>query len=541
VRKTRRQRMQGVRRSLLILLLLVSWLFPRFAASVRAQSSDYRLEPALTSSVGLQLSSLRASGSLLVWEDRRNGAPDVYAYDLDDAREFRPDRSPAARSQPAVSGTRVIWVSGADPSRATIVGTDIASGATFTVTEQPGQVEQPAIDGTLVAWREVRGDRGQIRVRDLQTGQRYDLAQGDANQANPAVSGQFVLWQEFRNGSWDLVLWDSQRGTVTPVVTSPDDETDPVIAGDWIAFRRQARSGGPPSLILLDRRSGSETIITEGHFIGRIALSQRFVVWEDWRSGLPELYAYDIALRTEFALARAQRVAWPTVSDRVIGWVTELPGGRGRVQALAIRQRLPSDPQEPPAVPSPDRVYFTQTKHFLSGGFKRFWQTHGGERIFGYPLTEEFSITDPTTGEQIIVQYFERVRLEYRPNAPEDQRITIGRLGAELTADRAFAPVPPFPDSPERRYFPETGHSLSFGFKEFWEKNGGVSVFGYPISEEFTENGRTVQYFERARFEYNPNAPDEDSRITLGLLGREALQRMGWLPRPPIDTTMLTR
>ncbi len=539
--KTQHQNMLGIKRPLLVLLLLGIWLLPASPTAVRAQSSDYRLEPALTSSVGLLLRSLHASGSLLVWEDRRNGAPDVYAYDLDDAREFRPDRSPGVRSQPAVSGTRVIWVSGADPTRATIVGMDIASGATFVVTEQPGQVEQPAIDGTLVAWREVQGGQGIIRARDVQTGQLYELGRGDANQANPSVSGQFVLWQEFRNGSWDLVLWDSKSGTITPIVTSPDDETDPVIAGDWIAFRRQARSGGPPSLILLDRRSGAETIITEGHFIGRIALSQRFVLWEDWRSGLPELYAYDLALRTEFALARAQRVAWPTVSDRVIGWVTEFPGSRGRVQALAIRSRLPSDPQEPPAVPSPDRVYFPQTKHFLSGGFKRFWQTHGGERIFGYPLTEEFSSTDPTTGEQIVVQYFERVRLEYHPNAPEDQRITIGRLGAELTADRAFAPIAPFPDSPERRYFPETGHSLAFGFKQFWEKHGGVGIFGYPISEEFTENGRTVQYFERARFEYNPNATDEDTRITLGLLGREALQRMGWLPRPPIDTTMLTR
>lgn len=214
------------------------------------------------------------------------------------------------------------------------------------------------------------------------------------------------------------------------------------------------------------------------------------------------------------------------------------------MQALAIRQRLPSDPQEPPAVPSPDRVYFSQTKHYLSGGFKLFWQTHGGERIFGYPLTEEFSMTDPATGERIVVQYFERARLEYRPDAPEDQRISIGRLGAELTADRAadpFKPIAPFPDSPERRYFPETGHSLAYGFKEFWENNGGLAIFGYPISEEFVENGRTVQYFERARFEYNPNATDEQSRITLGLLGREALQRIGWLPRPPIDTTMLTR
>jgi beta propeller repeat protein len=509
--------------------------------SLQAQVTDYRLELATTSSLGIGLSHLDASATVLVWEDRRAGNADVYALDLEDNREFRPDRTPGVRSQPAISGTRIVWVSGADPAKAQIAGTDIATGITFTVTDDPGPVEQPAIDGTLVAWREVRGDRGDIRAKDLTTGETFTITADDANQSAPRVLGDTIVWQDFRNGNWDLYQWNRTTRAVTSLAVTPDDEVDPVLNQQFIAFRRLRRSGGPPQLVLLDRRTGSETLVSEGHHIGRLAMSDRFLLWEDWRSGVPEIYGFDLEQRTEFALARSQRTVWPAVSTRAIAWITELPGGRGRVQALAIRPRLPSDPQDPPAVLSADRLYFPQTKHYLSGGFKRFWQTHGGERIFGYPLTEEFSVTDPSTGEQIVVQYFERVRLEYRPNAPEDQRIAIGRLGAELTADRAFAPVAPFPDSTDRRYFPETGHSIAYGFKEFWEKNGGLAIFGYPISEEFTENGRTVQYFERARFEYNPNATDEESRITLGLLGREALQRMGWLPRPPIDTTMLTR
>ncbi|MDW8058704.1 MAG: hypothetical protein RMK01_01370 [Thermomicrobium sp.] len=513
--------------------------------SAVARTPDaYRLEPALTSSFGIELSTLRASGPLLVWEDRRSGSPDIYAYDVEDGREFRPERSPGVRTQPAVSRNRVVWVSGSDPQRAQIVGTDLASGSDFVVTQEPGAVDQPSIDGTLVAWRERRDGQGDIRARDLVTGTTFVVTDDPANQAAPSVSGDLVVWQDFRDDNWDLYAWDRTTQQVTPLVRTPDDETDPVISGDLVAFRRLRRSGGSPLLILFDRRTGSEKTIAEGHYIGRLALSDRLLLWEDWRSGLPEIYAYDLVTGNEFAVARAQRALWPAVSDRLIGWISEFPGRQGRVQALAILERRPSDPQQPPAVPSPDRMYFPQTKHYLSGGFKLYWQTHGGERIFGYPLTEEFAITDPTTGHRVIVQYFERARLEYRPDAPEDQRISIGRLGAELTADRAvdpFRPIPPFPNTPERRYFPETGHSLAYGFKQFWEGNGGVAIFGYPISEEFVENGRTVQYFERARFEYNPNATDEESRITLGLLGREALQRLGWLPRPPIDTTMLTR
>ncbi len=513
--------------------------------NVSAQTPDeYRLEPALTSSIGFKMSSLQASGSLLVWEDHRAGRPEVYAYDLEDGREFRVGRGPDARSQPAVSDQRIVWVSGADPERTRIVGIDLASGTEFIVTEQPGAVERPALDGTLVVWREIRDGQGDIRARDLSTGTTYVITDDPANQAEPSVSGDLVVWQDFRNGQWDIYAWDRRSQRLTPLVESPHDDTDPVIFGQRLAFRRALRAGGPPQLILLDLDTREERVVAEGHYIGRIALSDRFLVWEDWRSGLPEIYAFDVVSGTEFAVARTQQAVCPAVSSHTIAWISRFPGGKSRVQALAIRRRLPSDPHEPPTVPTPDRVYFPQTKHYISGGFKYFWQLHGGERIFGYPLTEEFSVIDPSTGEHVVVQYFERARLEYRANAPEDQRISIGRLGAELTADRAaapFQPIPPFPDTPERRYFPETGHSLAYGFKEFWERNGGVALFGYPISEEFVENGRTVQYFERARFEYNPNATDDDSRITLGLLGREALQRMGWLPRPPIDTTMLTR
>ena len=64
------------------------------------------------------------------------------------------------------------------------------------------------------------------------------------------------------------------------------------------------------------------------------------------------------------------------------------------------------------------------------------------------------------------------------------------------------------------------------GFKQYWEANGGLAQFGYPISEEFeernAEDGRTyiVQYFERARFEHHPEHPP-DQRVLLGLLGKQ--------------------
>jgi hypothetical protein len=53
-------------------------------------------------------------------------------------------------------------------------------------------------------------------------------------------------------------------------------------------------------------------------------------------------------------------------------------------------------------------------------------------------------------------------------------------------------------------YYRQTGHYLKDAFLNYWLMNGGMAIYGYPISEEFTNNGATVQYFERSRFEYNP-------------------------------------
>jgi plastocyanin len=87
-------------------------------------------------------------------------------------------------------------------------------------------------------------------------------------------------------------------------------------------------------------------------------------------------------------------------------------------------------------------------------------------------------------------------------------------------------PIRAFTDLPDHRFFAVTGHSLNFGFKSYWEQNGGLARFGYPISEEFLERGadgavRTVQYFERARFEYHYDIGTAPYAVQLGMLGRE--------------------
>jgi hypothetical protein len=74
-------------------------------------------------------------------------------------------------------------------------------------------------------------------------------------------------------------------------------------------------------------------------------------------------------------------------------------------------------------------------------------------------------------------------------------------------------------DHPDKRYYAQTGHTVSFAFLDFYESNGGAALFGYPITEWMVEsNGRIVQYFERAELEWYPENPP-GQRVQLGMLG----------------------
>jgi peptidoglycan-N-acetylglucosamine deacetylase len=86
-------------------------------------------------------------------------------------------------------------------------------------------------------------------------------------------------------------------------------------------------------------------------------------------------------------------------------------------------------------------------------------------------------------------------------------------------------------------YFAQTGHALGAHFTLFWRQHGGVATFGYPLSEEFTDAGRTTQYFERAVLQWFPENAGTPYAVQGVQLGRElATGREGeppFMPLPP--------
>jgi hypothetical protein len=160
----------------------------------------------------------------------------------------------------------------------------------------------------------------------------------------------------------------------------------------------------------------------------------------------------------------------------------------------------------------------------LYGPFEQYWKANGGMTRFGLPLTGVF----PYNG--YAAQWLERAVFLYNPNNRYDYQVQQQNLGWMAAASRCSeTPFQRVKASNAGQFFAGTGHNLSGKFLAYWKAKGGLTSFGYPISEAFTERSRSngkdylVQYFERARMELHPEAAGTPSEVQLGLIGAERL------------------
>lgn len=177
-----------------------------------------------------------------------------------------------------------------------------------------------------------------------------------------------------------------------------------------------------------------------------------------------------------------------------------------------------------PQAPTGNCRYFVETGHYVCDEFLKFYETRGGLEIFGYPLTEAFD--DPIHG--LLVQYFQRARMEWHPHNPEPYKVQLGLLVDEL--GYRFPParpeqIPAF-NSSLHHYFPETNHVVSYAFLSYFREKGGLDIFGYPRSEFMYEDGYIVQYFQRARMEWHPEVIS-GPQMRLTNLGEIYIERFG--------------
>jgi hypothetical protein len=198
------------------------------------------------------------------------------------------------------------------------------------------------------------------------------------------------------------------------------------------------------------------------------------------------------------------------------------------------RNQPTSGPFAPQSPPGPlqyntlDHWFIAATSHNLSGDFLTYWLEHGAVNTFGYPISELFQ--EPGSG--IILQYFERAVMEYHPENDDPYRVLLKSMGRELDKATPGASADTAPNlTPGSVYFADTGHWLDGRFVDYWQNNGGLAQFGFPISEAVVDGNRLVQWTERARLEVDISSRFKPL-VQLGLVGVELARVRGYLPQP---------
>lgn len=217
-------------------------------------------------------------------------------------------------------------------------------------------------------------------------------------------------------------------------------------------------------------------------------------------------------------------------------WLTGLAGCLALlVGAVALVAPIPG------AQAQTEERCFAETGYCMQGRIREFWERNGGLPVFGLPISPQQE--EEIEGVARQVQWFQRNRLELHPENERPYDVQLGRLGVLLLEQQGRDWLTfPKADGPRPGclFFAETGHNVCTEILTAWQVEGidlnqdGISgnsnaeslaLFGLPISEEQSEmlpdgQERTVQYFERARFERHPeHAPPHN--IQLGLLGIE--------------------
>ena len=197
---------------------------------------------------------------------------------------------------------------------------------------------------------------------------------------------------------------------------------------------------------------------------------------------------------------------------------------------------------------APTTVYIPDTGQTIDGVFLDYWRNGGGVTAFGNPITPEFTLNGH------IVQYYQYARFEYWPEDP-DNVVHLGAIGQELrpqlvmrqtTSDstssavaemarvsRAWLPVAANvaskPESDTFTYIADTGHTISNGFKSFWDNSGGAAYLGNPLTEEYQIGKTTYQVFERGQLAWTQG---QDPWMVA--VGNQLAQRQG-IPTAPVN------
>jgi hypothetical protein len=418
-----------------------------------------------------------------------------------------PGKQVAARTD----GATIVWVDWRDNDiyDADIYGAHLSDHREFPIATGPVDESEVEIDDGVVIWSAYQDPTGvstnrDVRGKILATGMELDIAVTADDETRPEISGDRVVWSRLDDAG--ISLWARNLGEVRAggplgepfqVYAIPDDVGYGGFAfnGDRLVWVEEYYANNATwHLFTLRLGEAEPALVAEGGSVSGSSfgfdVAGDLVVYVD---SFFNLVAVDLSTGETTLIDTRASARFPTTDGR---YVFALHEGR-----------------------ADDGIKFD---------------------LWGYDL-QTHSLFPASIGT------------DWTYSAHVDSGILTWSRGDDDDADVYAAPIAeilpsarrpdPGTTDPAWRYFPATGHVLAWGFKGFWDGNGGLPVFGYPLTEEFAEKNpdtgafHTVQYVERQRFEWHPEYQGTPYAVLLGRLGAQLLELQGrdWTAFPKAD------
>ena len=456
---------------------------------------------------------LRTDGQYVVFADDRTpgyGLPgsddgDLFAVNLISKELIEVAGDPGFQDCPDVDGGIVVWTDGAEGGQ--IRAMRLATGETFTVSDTPGSNGTPKISGDLVVWSRWEESRSTFYIRNIGTmAPSRPILEWPADIGGALdLDGDRIVWLESRDERLDAdtyaVHWRLQTKMIDDAQTMElvNDTAlfDYVPSGDTVELQPRSGADRPADFAF----AGDTIVFPRWDFPESASL----VVINAVTGQETVLKRYPAALRSFDAEADVLEL-YPVATDgQWIYWLETDAEYNTTVWGLNQETGWAT-----PVV--------TEAR---DGGFHQFDLMHAANGALAW------SYLVPSLNPD-----------ENSPVVPTEIHGAV--VAILLTFDRQ----PPYPVAEPLDdgilYFPETAHSLGERFEPFWLTNGGIPVFGFPMTEPFWQQGseggqiRPMQLFERQRLEWHEELAGTPYEVLLGRLGVEQLTAQGvdWVDLP---------
>jgi beta propeller repeat protein len=305
------------------------------------------------------------SGDLVVWQDDRDGHPQIYGMNLVTGRERRISNSPDVDKLPVIDGNFVVWEREvASAGTSDLWGYEWITRSTIFILQTPTRSEHtPSISGTRVAYAVDNAGGSDVCVRDILTFvERCLVFSGD--QVNPHISGDNITFDDtLPPGPSHIFLWHFATGDLFQLTPTTSRQSQNDIDGNRVVFTDDRNGHLDVYMVEFTVGPPSDTTppLVVPHVTGRLGNN-------GWYVGAQTSVSWDIS-DPESDIASQVGCAPATLVLDTPGVTLTCTAINGASLQTSKSVTIKIDHTRPEITPPPDQ---TVTQRFPGGAFVRY-------------------------------------------------------------------------------------------------------------------------------------------------------------------------